>query len=359
MSDWQPERESYSTEFGERDASTQSNKRSIEGPDGLVISVHGPEGRTRRRPVLITLDGRRVSERFPLESPRCVLGRDMSADVKVADGEVSREHCIITWDNFADHDAEPKCRLQDMGSTNHTYLNKKKISGVVALHDGDIIRIGRTSLGFFIKDDRVLKLDQMLMTMALHDALTGVYKREYFFSELHREFERSRRHHRPLTLAMLDLDHFKEVNDTYGHINGDTVLREFADLVRMSLREGDICGRYGGEEFAVIFPETELLGAADAVDRIRANVAQHVIRLEDGRTLSITVSGGVAPLDPAHQDKMDLLNDADRALYRAKKNGRNRLEFLRRSEEDGTKPVQQIPEDLNEQSADEDTEAPV
>lgn len=340
MADWQPEREQYSTEMGDRIATNSGDapRRSLVGPDGMVVSVTGPETPSRRRPVLITLDGRRVSERFVIDQERSVLGRDLDAHIKVADGEVSRQHAVLTWINHDDPAAEPICHLADNGSTNGTYLNKKRLEAPTPLRDGDIIRIGRTSLGYFIKDERVLKLDQMLMTMALHDALTGLYKREYFFSELHREFDRSRRHNRLLAVAILDLDHFKAVNDTYGHLNGDLVLREFADLVRLSLREGDICGRYGGEEFAIVFPETDLGGAAGALERIRRNVERHVIHTQDGRTIRVTVSAGAAALDAAHRDKMDLLNDADRALYAAKRAGRNRVELILRGEDEGTQP---------------------
>ena len=283
-------------------------------------------GSSRRRPVLITLDGRRVSERFVLSTKENVIGRDIDATIKASDGEVSRRHCIITWKNFDEKGVEdPVCILHDNNSTNGTFLNNEQLGEDKALSDGDMIRVGRTVFGFFLKDERVLELDQLLLNMALHDSLTGLFKREYFFSELHREFDRARRHERPLTVALLDIDHFKNLNDEYGHLKGDEALRQFADLMRLSLREGDISGRYGGEEFALVYPETEMEGAIQATERIRQAVEQHFFTLGEGVTTRLTVSAGVAMLNDHHQEKMQLLDEADHALYKAKRNGRNRV----------------------------------
>lgn len=279
----------------------------------------------RKKPVLITLDGRRVSERFILVRERSYIGRDIHADVKIADGEISRRHCVIHWSNMdKSAEEEPRCSVADCNSTNGTFLNNEPIGDKSqVLSDGDLIRVGRTVFGFFLKDERVLELDQLLLSMALHDSLTGLYKREYFFSELHREFDRSKRHNRPLSVALLDLDHFKRVNDEYGHLRGDEALHIFADMLRMSLREGDICGRYGGEEFAVVLPETDLAGALFAVERFRSSLAERDLSLGGGVQLRLTCSCGIATLRNHHRDKMHLLDDADQALYRAKGMGRN------------------------------------
>ncbi len=280
---------------------------------------------SRRRPVLITLDGRRVSERFILGKIKSVLGRDVTADVIICDGEVSRSHCYIQWKNFENQNTQmPECWIVDLHSTNGTYINGQLLRGEHRLYDGDMIRIGKTVLGFFLKDERVLELDQLLLNMALHDSLTGLYKREFFFSELHREFDRSRRHDRPLSVALLDIDHFKPINDQYGHLRGDEALRQFADLIRLALREGDISGRFGGEEFAVVFPETDCAGAVLAAERMRMAVEGHVFDLGGELKIRITTSVGIATMQPYHIDKMQLLDDADQALYKAKATGRNR-----------------------------------
>jgi len=280
---------------------------------------------SRRKGVLITLDGMRVSERFVLDNPANVIGRDVAAEVKIADGEVSRRHAVILWSNHDDPDApEPRCVLEDCGSTNGTFLNNHKIHHAKVLKDGDQVRVGRTVLGYFVKDERVLELDQMLLSMALRDALTGLAKREVFFSELHREFERAKRHSRPLSLALLDIDHFKRINDDHGHLIGDEALRRVSDLIRLSMREGDLSGRYGGEEFGVVFPETEMNGALLAVERIRQAIEQTPLKMADGSEINLTISCGLATLRDGDEDKLELLDAADQCLLEAKRTGRNR-----------------------------------
>jgi len=280
---------------------------------------------SRRRPVLITLDGRRVSERFVISGRKTILGRETTAEVHVSDGEVSRNHTALEWRNFDDRDtADPICEVEDLGSTNGTFLNGSQIHSRVTLRDGDQIRIGRTVLGFFLKDERVLELDQLLLSMALNDSLTGLYKREFFFGELQREFDRSRRHGRTLSLAVVDLDFFKAVNDSYGHLKGDEALRQVADTIRLRLREGDLCARFGGEEFSIIFPETDGKGAYEAAERFRKAVESTVYTLGRDVEVRMTISVGVATLKDIHRDKMQLLEEADHAMYLAKAAGRNR-----------------------------------
>lgn len=278
-----------------------------------------------RLPVLVTLDGRRVAERFVIRHAAIVLGRDPSVDLLVTDGEVSRRHARIDWTNHADASAAPECVLEDMGSTNGTQLNDKPAEGRLALRDGDRIRVGRTVYGFFITDARLLEMDEMLLSMALNDGLTGALKREYFLAELHREFERARRHKRPLALLMIDIDHFKSVNDDLGHVAGDEALRQVANLIRVGLRDGDLCGRYGGEEFSVLLPETTLAGALEAGERIRGEIERYPFRLS-GTPRRITASVGAAELDREMATNTDLVARADEALYRAKRAGRNRVE---------------------------------
>lgn len=301
------------------------SRKSRKGTRDTQVTPMEP---SRRRPVLITLDGRRVSERFVLTQEESVLGRDVRADILISDGEASRRHARLVWSNWDDLDSLlPECTIEDLDSTNGTYVNSKLLTGPAKLKDGDQVRIGHTVLGYFLKDERVLELDQMLMSMALHDALTGVFKREYFFSELHREFDRSRRHNRPLSLLMIDIDFFKLVNDECGHLCGDSALRMVANLIRASLREGDICGRYGGEEFAVLLPETAQEGAINAAERIREIIEKHDFDLGKNIHRHITVSIGVTTMRGDHGDKLELIDEADGALYTAKSLGRNRSVF--------------------------------
>ncbi|MEQ8820017.1 MAG: GGDEF domain-containing protein [Sumerlaeia bacterium] len=286
----------------------------------------GSQLSARRLPVLITLDGGRVGERFVLSKKRSILGRDFQADVLVSDGEVSRRHAAIEWVNFDDKVAIPDCLLLDIKSTNGTFVNNRVLQGSRTLNDGDQIRLGKTLLGYYVKDERVLELDRELLDMALRDELTGVYKRRYFINELHREFDRSRRYRRPFGLLLLDIDHFKNVNDELGHLRGDEALKTVADVIRSTLREGDICGRYGGEEFVILLPETDRGGAVIAAERIRQALEATSFKLGTETPRRITASIGIAAQDGTYQDKMDVIEAADTALYSAKRLGRNRCE---------------------------------
>jgi diguanylate cyclase (GGDEF)-like protein len=164
--------------------------------------------------------------------------------------------------------------------------------------------------------------------LAITDPLTGLANHRQFYDQLSREIRRSTRYRRPLTLLMLDLDHFKAFNDRYGHLAGDQALRETADVLRQNARSVDLLARYGGEEFAIILPETDLERAAAHAERIRSAVASHVFHSQEtGLVHQVTVSIGVAALTLATRKIEDLVHDADQAMYRAKAGGRNRLEL--------------------------------
>lgn len=160
--------------------------------------------------------------------------------------------------------------------------------------------------------------------MAITDALTGLYNRRRFHAVLLKEFERSKRYGTPFSLIMLDIDHFKEVNDDYGHNAGDTVLKEVSNILVKSIREIDTASRFGGEEFMVVLPNTEKENARIVAERMRVGIELH--RLQEVDRM-ITVSIGVAGLpDPGIANEDKLIRCADYALYCAKQNGRNRIE---------------------------------
>lgn len=164
--------------------------------------------------------------------------------------------------------------------------------------------------------------------LAITDELTGLANHRQFYQQLAREVRRAQRYKRPLTLLMLDLDHFKQYNDKFGHLAGDQALRETAEVLRRNARDVDILARYGGEEFAIILPETDLERALIHAERARAAIATHGFRGKDSDPQGdLTVSIGVATLTPAIRKIEELVHDADQALYRAKAQGRNRLEL--------------------------------
>lgn len=167
-------------------------------------------------------------------------------------------------------------------------------------------------------------LEHRLEHLAQTDFLTGLANRRHFLELADKELARVRRYGSPLSLAVLDLDRFKEINDTYGHKVGDTVLEQFSKICRATLRESDVMGRIGGEEFAILFPETTLPEAVDVADRLRETVAATRIPLERGLPIQATVSVGVASFADADVNIDVFMNRADAALYDAKRGGRNR-----------------------------------
>lgn len=167
--------------------------------------------------------------------------------------------------------------------------------------------------------------NEELKRLASTDGLTGLTNRRTLYEFLGTGVSRVRRYGGTLSLLMIDIDHFKRVNDTWGHAAGDTVLRNIAQLIRLALRDVDIAGRYGGEEFVVLLPETEIDGAMQIAERLRLSVAGTPVPQESGPPIPVTVSVGVGQL-AAEESGESLLSRADQAMYRAKNNGRDRVE---------------------------------
>jgi|GEM_PF-3660656 len=172
------------------------------------------------------------------------------------------------------------------------------------------------------KNAELTRLNRRIREMSVTDSLTGVLNRRGFFEAARREIARYRRYRRTLSAIMLDIDHFSRINDTRGHGFGDRVLMEVASRCREQMRETDVLGRYGGEEFAAILPETGLEGAAAAAERIRRGVSE-TMEIE-GESVTVTVSLGVSAIHDPEMALEELLDVADAALYRAKDAGRNR-----------------------------------
>lgn len=176
--------------------------------------------------------------------------------------------------------------------------------------------------------ERNLELEEakaLLEKLSVTDDLTKLYNKRHYEEAIRREARRSSRYKHPLSLLILDIDHFKQVNDTYGHPSGDAVLRVIGEILHEQLRETDTVIRYGGEEFVVILPETEILMAERISERIRQAVAAHTFQIPEGKTISITVSIGVATVHSKTIEPVQLFDHADKALYEAKENGRNRI----------------------------------
>jgi two-component system cell cycle response regulator len=166
---------------------------------------------------------------------------------------------------------------------------------------------------------------QMSIEMAITDPLTGLYNRRYMESHLGALMEQAVSRKKPLTVLVLDIDYFKAINDTHGHDAGDDVLREFALRIKKSIRGIDLACRYGGEEFVVVTPETDITVATMVAERLRRRIATEAFQIQKGlKTLEVTISVGIAALGNS-DTAGTLLKRADAALYRAKRDGRNRV----------------------------------
>lgn len=220
-------------------------------------------------------------------------------------------------------------QLRRITALTETLASATELTGRVATDQVDDPRL---RAGF----DRLAgRLDQA-WTQATVDQLTGVLNRQALLARLAEELERAARYQRPCSIVLLDLDHFKRVNDTHGHAAGDIVLREVAELLRASVRGVDLVGRYGGEEFLIILPETDADAAASIAEKLRRIVGSQAVRVADGHVLTITLSAGVAGGAGKHLQLDTLVRDADAALYSAKALGRDQVYVFRELMEGGT-----------------------
>lgn len=282
--------------------------------------VHRVPHASTRRPVLLVLEGHRPERVHVLAEGGTTLGRDPACEIALVDSTASRRHARI---ELAHEDGGPVATVADLGSTNGTMVNGERLTGPRVLHEHDKLRIGGTLFAYLLRDDLELEADRRLVRLATTDDLTGLLNRGAFDRELAREFERARRYERPLALMLFDLDHFKRVNDTYGHPIGDQVLRAVGKVVLSTVRACDLSGRYGGEEFAVAYAETTLEGAAAAAERIRKALSRTTFRTDRGE-FGVTISAGVGGLTP-NVTLNDLVRRTDAALYEAKQAGRDRI----------------------------------
>jgi diguanylate cyclase (GGDEF)-like protein len=225
---------------------------------------------------------------------------------------------------------ETKYLIADLGSTNGTLVNGKAIAEAV-LQDGDKLVVGEHLMRFDMLDDIDREFQQQIRRLLAHDDLTGLLTSKSFFSELRREAARAEAESRPFCVLMMDLDHFKDVNDTYGHLVGNETLETVGAIIMRSLRAGDVAARFGGEEFAAFMLDAQYAQGLVAAERVRAAIEEHQFPAnrrgsnELGRNHRITISIGVAAFPEDARDPIELVELADSALYRAKRSGRNRV----------------------------------
>jgi len=272
---------------------------------------------TRDRAYVIVIAGPNVGEMFKVDGT-ADIGRGQSVKIRLTDTEISRRHArLITKGG--------KVYVEDLGSTNGTFVNGQPVS-TRELVDGDKIQVGTTTiLKFSHGDDLDEEFQRRMYDAALRDGLTGAYNKKYFRERLDAELAFSLRHRAPLSLVLFDLDHFKRINDTYGHPAGDYVLKTLAEGILASVRREDVFARYGGEEFAILSRGLSTRDAALFGERLRAWVQSYPFVFEDQR-LPVTISVGVAAVPDADVSESEaLVRCADEALYAAKRGGRNQV----------------------------------
>ena len=273
------------------------------GEDCLVI-IHAP---------VQTVLGRR----HVLDRPITTIGRGRDNDIVLPSDCVSRRHVQL------EHRADA-LYVVDLDSTNGTFINDdSKLTQEHRLRRGDQLTVGDTIFKFLSGSDVEAQYHEIVFRMAITDGLTNLSNRKQLDNLLTEEIPRAHRHGRDLALLMLDIDHFKTINDTYGHLTGDSVLRGLSSILQKRLRPNDKLGRYGGEEFCAILPETSLQSAVKIAEELRVMVASHSFNAE-GKEIRVTVSIGAACLLP-DMGMEHLYKGADEKLYQAKRTGRNKV----------------------------------
>jgi diguanylate cyclase (GGDEF)-like protein len=262
-------------------------------------------------------DDQLLGRRFDLSVGRCLtIGRSPEADISLPEvRSMSRMHARV------EHRGS-RVVIEDLGSTNGTNVNDERVQAATPLHSGDRFQVG--SCHFKLLHDRDVEhaYHQAVYNLVVRDGLTDVFNKRKFEEEMAREFSRARRYDRPLCLVLFDLDHFKRVNDTHGHLCGDAVLHGIAARVRRQVRTEQVFARVGGEEFAILCPETEAEDARLFAERLRSDIGEAPLRWGETDVV-LTCSFGIAQLGAGMTSAEDLYRAADRGMYVSKNSGRN------------------------------------
>lgn len=272
---------------------------------------------------LVGLRGPARGTTLAFEEEVVVIGRGEACQIVLDADNVSRRHAELADGPFG-------ALVNDLGSTNGTYVNGVRVFGPTPLAEGDLVRVGHSVMKFTRAAEVEREYHEEMFRQVNVDGLTQLYNRRYIDDVLAREVARSQRHRRALSVLLFDIDHFKRVNDTHGHAAGDDVLTAVAKRASDTVRREDVVGRYGGEEFIVVAPETPVERAWILGERIRTEIACQPFLTECTR-LAVTVSVGVAGLSEGCADAdidalvADLVGRADSRLYDAKRGGRNRV----------------------------------
>jgi len=288
---------------------------------GLSDSSPGlrPVPNSRNRACLTVLTGTAAGQMFKLQTGTSLIGRAHNAEIRLTDDGVSRQHASLRYDGKS-------MWVSDLDSRNGTFVNGTRLTELVQLKDGDKIQVGRTTvLRFAYHDALDDSFHESLLSSALRDGLTKLFNKRYLMDRLDSELKFAHRHQTSVSLLMIDIDHFKQVNDRHGHLAGDAVLEAFAAALHKAVRNEDVVARFGGEEIAIILRAIGMEPAVHLGERLRRLLENTPVPFNDTQ-LHATVSIGVAsfPTLPIETPEA-LVEAADKALYRAKHAGRNRV----------------------------------
>jgi diguanylate cyclase (GGDEF)-like protein len=287
-------------------------------PEECTVIATSPSAKpaASKRAQLVVLAGSNVGEMYDLQGTS-IIGRGREADIRLNGDGVSRQHARIVVGGAS-------AELEDLGSTNGVFVNGDRVTHC-QLQPGDKIRLGRvTILRFAYQDEIDEGFQRVMFESASRDALTQAYNKRFFLERLTSEFAFAIRHASALSLVIFDLDHFKRINDTYGHLGGDYVLATLAKQVLATVRSEDIFARYGGEEFVIISRGVDMQSTCLLSERVRTLIERTVFEYE-GKRIPVTISLGVSAMPHADiKTPEDLIARADKALYEAKRAGRNR-----------------------------------
>ena len=281
---------------------------------GLTVPVANEEA------CLVQIYGPMLGKKFALDKKETTIGRGESCEIVLELDNVSRRHCtlLLRTDGVF---------LRDNGSTNGTYLNNVEVRGETALRSGDLIKVGSAIYKFLFGGELgsiEAQYHEEIYRLTIIDGLTQVYNKRYLLEFLDREMARCLRHERDLSLVLFDIDRFKSINDTFGHLAGDYVLRELAQALKSRILKEECFARYGGEEFSLVVPETGQENTVFLADKLRKIVEQHPFVFE-GKRIPVTFSAGVADLEAGQDSALAFINAADARLYEAKHRGRNQV----------------------------------
>jgi diguanylate cyclase (GGDEF)-like protein len=288
----------------QRPLGSADDKKPASG-EACLVNLHPP--------------GPDIGRRIPLVNEQYIVGRDSEAGFVVSRSSVSRQHARLFTD------ADGAWWVEDLKSTNGTFVNEVRLTSPQQLADSDQVRFGDAIYKFLSGSNIESAYHEAIHNMAITDGMTGIHNKRYFLEFLEREIAVCHRHGHPLTLVMFDVDHFKKVNDNFGHLAGDAVLKELAFRIRPRIRREDLFARYGGEEFACVLPSTALGGGIVFADHLRTIIEEKPC-VFDAQAIAFTISLGVTTLHrETGVDPASLIKRADENLYAAKRAGRNRV----------------------------------